>query len=316
MTLLSSAYVYASLPRAGLGNMLFVWARAEVFAYINQIPLFTSSWTQLRLGPILRAEKSKRLYWRYFTNISSIPYWHQWWAQLRYTRIVEPRIEVIPPDSYRQNCLYVFNENPHWANYFAGIQDYREHIRNRLWQMLNPAYQNMIEASPLPCIAVHVRRGDFRELQVGEDFTKVGLVRTPLKYFGKLIREIREVYGARLPVTIFSDGSAEELQELLQIPGVTLSLARPDIVDLWLLAKSRLLITSAGSTFSYWAAFLSDAPVLLHPDHIHGRIRPLSAENALFEGGVRGSSQDWPAQLIENIKTIVLDNQTGGGSND
>lgn len=304
---LYAAYSYAALPRAGLGNMLFVWARAEVFAYINRMPLFTSSWTQLRLGPILRAEKRKRLYWRYFRNVSSTPYWHQWWVSLSYARIVEPPIEVISPDSYEQKRLYVFNQIPHWANYFAGIRDHREHIRNRLWQMLNPKYQSMIESSQPPCIAVHVRRGDFRELQAGEDFARVGLVRTPLTYFSELIDEIRRVYGAQLPVTIFSDGSAEELQDLLQIPGVSLSPARPDIVDLWLMAKSQLLITSAGSTFSYWSGFLADAPLLLHPDHIHETIRPDEVNERFFEGGVWSDADKWPALLIQNILSINLD---------
>lgn len=300
-------HVFAELPRAGLGNMLFVWARAEVFAHINQFPFFTSSWTKMRIGPILRLEKSKRLYWRYFRNIWPIPTWQKWWVLLTYPRVKEPPLAPVSSELNKQKCLYVFSDIPHWRNYFAGIQEHRDYVRSRLWQMLNPAYQMMVESSPIPCIAVHVRRGDFRELQPGEDFARVGLVRTPLSYFRDRINGVRDVHGSQLPVTIFSDGSSEELDELLQMPDVTLSPAKPDIVDLWLLAKSQLLVASAGSSFSYWAAFLLDAPVLLHPDHIQGRIRPLPAENDHFEGGVRGSPQNWPARLIESIKAIKPD---------
>lgn len=89
------SYTFAKLPRAGLGNMLFVWARAEVFAYLNQIPVFTSSWTQPRLGPTLRREKGKRIYWRYFRKTSSLHRWHQWWSLASFTHVFEPTVEVL-----------------------------------------------------------------------------------------------------------------------------------------------------------------------------------------------------------------------------
>lgn len=288
------SYTFAKLPRAGLGNMLFVWARAEVFAYLNQIPVFTSSWTQPRLGPTLRREKGKRIYWRYFRKTSSLHRWHQWWSLASFTHVFEPTVEVLSPEENDKKNLYIFSRIPHWSDYFSDIRAHRDYVRNRLWEILVSPYQRMINDSPIPLIAIHVRRGDFRELQPGENFAKVGLVRTPLAYFSELIDSIRELHGTSLPATIFSDGSAQELQELLQKPNVALASSGPDIVDLFLLSKSKLLITSAGSTFSFWAAFLSDAPVLLHPDHIHGAIRPKSGSTVSFEGGVRGPSELWP----------------------
>lgn len=72
-----------------------------------------------------------------------------------------------------------------------------------------------------------------------------------------------------LPATIFSVGKDEELAPLPAVLGAQWAERNPDIVDLLSMAQSRLIIFSAGSTFGYWAGFLADSPLLLHPDHIY-----------------------------------------------
>jgi len=54
---------------------------------------------------------------------------------------------------------------------------------------------------------------------------------------------------------------------------------------MWLikLSKSKIIIASAHSSFSEWAGFLFDSPIIRHPDHIHGKIRN---EKELFEGTI------------------------------
>ena len=58
--------VFAILPKAGLGNKLYVWAKATVFAEVNHADVVTWGWVQPSLGPFLRGERSKRLYIRQF----------------------------------------------------------------------------------------------------------------------------------------------------------------------------------------------------------------------------------------------------------
>jgi hypothetical protein len=60
----------------------------------------------------------------------------------------------------------------------------------------------------------------------------------------------------------------------------------PDIVDLVLLSKSKLIVTSATSTFSYWAAFLSNSPVIMHPDHLHADLRNAECNQHIYEGSL------------------------------
>lgn len=300
----SRSFVYANLPRAGLGNMLFVWARALVFAHLNDLPLRTSSWTQPKLGPFLRGERHTRLYWGYFDTRNVL----KPWQSLRLRRLVhveEPPLEQLTRVADR--TAYVFSQIPHWADYFVGLKSFRHLIRERLWVMTSEKTQRQLADLSSPCIAVHVRMGDFRRLQVDEDFASVGLVRTPLDYFIDLIEGVRSVAGKELPVTVFSDGKEEELAPLLAISGTRRSTRNPDIVDLLLMAQSQLIICSAGSTFGYWAGFLADAPVLLHPDHIHAPLRPTNVNQQYFEGGVRGPAADWPALFKQNVQAICME---------
>jgi hypothetical protein len=150
-----------------------------------------------------------------------------------------------------------------------------------------------------------VRCGDFRRLERGEDFAKTGHARAPLGYFVGLIESLRKLHGAELPVTVFSDGHDEELGELLSVPGVRRAGRNAAIVDLLLLAGSKIIVPSPGSTFGYWAAFLSDAVVLHHPDHMHEPLRPEEVNRRFFEGSAAAACEAAPALLRSNVEDIT-----------
>lgn len=298
----SRSFVYANLPRAGLGNMLFVWARALVFAHLNNLPLYTSSWTHPKIGPLLRRERHTRLYWGYFESREVLKSWQRL-GLWRLARIDESPLEQL--SRLQDHTLYVFSTIPHWDDYFVGLKPHRELIRERLLGMVSAKTRRRLASQARPCIAVHVRMGDFRALRTNEDFADVGHVRTPLAYFTDLIEGIRLVAGKELPATVFSDGKDEELAPLLAVPGVQRAERNPDIVDLLLMAQSQLIICSAGSTFGYWAGFLADAPLLLHPDHIHQPLRPGNVNTQFFEGGVTSVVAQWPELFRANIQGIA-----------
>ncbi|MDP5015756.1 MAG: hypothetical protein NWQ43_00310, partial [Dolichospermum sp.] len=56
------------MPRSGLGNMLLVWARAILFAEFNGLPVLSPNWNEVRIGPWLRGERTKRYYGNLFIN--------------------------------------------------------------------------------------------------------------------------------------------------------------------------------------------------------------------------------------------------------
>ncbi len=64
---------------------------------------------------------------------------------------------------------------------------------------------------------------------------------------------------------IFSDARPEQLSALLAMENVMLAGDNPSIVDMLLMARSKVLIASGHSTFSKWAAFLGQMPSLWYP---------------------------------------------------
>ena len=72
---------------------------------------------------------------------------------------------------------------------FGSIREHRELVKRLIWTNLKPSLHLRVMQAPAPVVAVHIRRGDFRELQPGEDFRKVGGARTPLEYFISTIEQ-------------------------------------------------------------------------------------------------------------------------------
>lgn len=285
--------VLVLLPRAGLGHSLLVWARAAVFAHINRLRLQTVGWNQVRIGPWLRQERTKRFYGTYFNpdadiwdRLSVRPLYHA--TPDRY-KLVNPPVEPLPERELERLRWIAFSDVSHWSDYFRDLKPYRSFVCETLFGRVRPHLHRALASCARPSIGVHARMGDFRPLAPGEDFAKVGAVRTPQSYFVDVIKTVRAQMGTVAPVTIFSDGRHHELADILSLPATELAPPRPDIVDMLLLSRSEVIVASAGSSFSYWAGFLSDAPIVLHPDHIHASIRPESSR--LYEGPVAGFSR-------------------------
>jgi hypothetical protein len=293
------AYCHANLPSAGLGNKLFVWAKAYVFSRVNHVPLHVSGWTRLQLAPLLRGF-NHRLYWNYFQPTREVAR-----STLRAGRgwkvISEPPVEPIDPGP---EVIYEYSAVPSWKDFFGDIREHRTEVRKALMGMLTPARMRELERQRAPVVAVHVRMGDFLKLKAGQRFDQVGNTRTPLEYFRNLIGNIHRIHGSALPVEILSDGKKQELGELLDLPNVSLAPKRSAIIDILTMSRSRILICSAGSTFSYWAGFLGDCALLLHPDHIHAPIRPEEVNRNFYEGPLGGPPESWPRLFLDNLRSI------------
>jgi hypothetical protein len=292
------AYCHANLPNAGLGNKLLVWAKAYVFSRLNQVPLHVSGWSRLHLAPMLHGDF--RFYWNYFQ-----PSREAGRATLHAGRgwkvIAEPPVGPIDPG---REVIYEYSTVPSWKDFFGDIRAHRTEVRKALMAMLTPARMKELGRQHAPAIAVHVRMGDFLKLKPGQRFDQVGNTRTPLEYFRNLIGSMQRIHGSVLPVEILSDGRKEELGELLDLPNVSLAPKRTAIVDILTMSRSRILICSAGSTFSYWAGFLGDCALVLHPDHMHAPVRPEEVNRNYYEGPLAGSPESWPRLFLDNLRSI------------
>lgn len=287
------------LPSAGLGNKLFSWASGIVFSTVNNCPHYVTGLTKLHIGPILRGERKKRFYIGYFKNerrLLPLPVYFQ-----KKKTLPQKKADQILPSG----ICYVFGEIPDWRDYFATLKNHRALITDAFWNSLTPKVLKRIENHPSPAIGVHIRMGDFRQLQEGEDFSKVGTVRTPFSYFVETIQSIRNFVNRELPVTIFSDGFDNELAEILCLPNTTRAKDDFDIVHLAVLSRSKLIIMSAGSTFSFWAGFLSEGILINHYQHLQEPIRGGDKNSKMYEGGLINNNFD--ALLQRNLNNVFSD---------
>jgi hypothetical protein len=281
-------YAYPWFRRTyGLGNLLFTWARCEIFANQHGVPMVAPQWTKPKLGPILRGERD----WRHYSGIfSSRSYVHGWrrLALLSFAeQIPEKQAELfrqLPPS--RRPRLIVFSEI---GDFFRPLLAHRDLVHRRLLEILTTHTRRRLEEQPVDwTIAAHIRRGDMRVLRFGEEYPPRQCVATALEWFIGCVRSIRQIAGANVPVRVFSDGRDDELAPLLALPGVTRAAPNPSIVDILLLSRSPIVLTTCGSTFSGWACYLGEPVSLWYPGSL-GTLMPENAAGAVvtdLEGNV------------------------------
>jgi hypothetical protein len=291
----------ALLPNAGLGNKLFVWARCMAFAQLNGLSASVIGWNYPKIRPILRRDRRDIFYGQHLSMPALSGRIFMFLKSLRMDRQYEPAMQRL---NIEKSTVYIFTKIPHWSNFFGSIHPMRSFVVGAFGRLISPSVLSAIDKLPPPLIGVHIRRGDFRELGESEKFAEVGGVRTPLEYFATVIRNMRACAGWVIPVAVFSDGSDDELGPLLAVENIHRATAMTDVGHLALMARAEVIVASAGSTFSMWAGFLSEAALILHPDHIHAPIRPVNLHNRLYEGPALGSWNNWNASLIKKVQSL------------
>jgi hypothetical protein len=265
---LSDILVHADVGRTGLGNMLFPWARAEVFARRVGAAMLAPKWTQPKIGPLLRGERDLRYYSGLFDNSSYVRGPRRALELLRRRRVEGASIGInVDPRALPASCdgaLVTFQGYEGWFR--DDLYPHRQLIHRRLESIITDRVRNEIQAFDKPLLmAVHVRRGDMRRdlLQPGQAMpTGNENVVASEYYFLTLIRLIRQDCGRELPVTVFTDAREGELSELLAEKGVQFAGARSAIADILLMSRAAVLIASSASSFSAWASFLGAMPTV------------------------------------------------------
>jgi len=288
-------YVWADLPRGGLGNKLFVWANAQVFADRSRVPLFVTGWNNpFGLRTFLKGGGIRRygaLFQYSGVGRSLLCKWDKTISE----KLDEPGLDLRLESGSRAR----FTKLPPWQEWFLPLIPHRAMVVKGFREILSERVKaEMVHLTGAP-IAVHVRLGDFRRVGKHEEFSKVGNARTPMEYFCRLCERIRETIGWDAPIRIYSDGKDNELQELLRMRNVNRARDRNPVLDMIEMSLSKVLICSAGSSFSQWAAFLGTQPVIAHFEHFHHRIREPST--TVFEGVANPDDGDWDPLLIRNL---------------
>jgi hypothetical protein len=280
------------LPQAGIGNKLSVWSRALVIAEKYNIKMYVFGWMNFRPITWISNLSLKRLYAFDFKQLNFNDY-VKIFLKLCISKIIFiPNCNFVPSD----NTIYIYKK---YDYNFSDLVYHRKLIRDSLQSILSNRNKEQLERLSPSFIGVHIRR---------DDFVKIGYA-TPIKFFIDGIAQIRSLLNNHISITIYSDGEISDLNEILSMEGVSLSKAKADILDLIEFSKSKILITSIGSSFSYWASFLSDGLVINSDTEWRKYLKTTSMDSQTDEWYIN-TSETFPSLL--KVKITELYNSSGG----
>jgi hypothetical protein len=242
----------------GLGNCFYTYFHALVLAEKHGAAMLAPAWFSLKLGPLLRGERSKRFYLGMFRpssgEIGGLK--KLLWLAVPFRKRITVRVgESLEPAIVRGALNLVVS-----AKFtFRGLHEYRPVIRERLLGAVNHPLPRDHRWGDGRYIAVHVRLGDFAQVT---DKTLVNMAtdssyRIPLSWYVNVMAALRKRYHG-MPIHVFSDGREESLRPLLD-QGASLYRSGSDITDLLAMSGASILVGS-NSTYARWAAFLGDMP--------------------------------------------------------
>ena len=287
-------YALPLVGRAGLGNMLFPWARAEIFAREHGARMLAPNWAAFRLGPYLRREPERRNYLRSFRA----PH------HLRgVSRLIIPAFgNTVDENDFRDGRPVAPSSGRPVVVLFQGMGELfrplltaQDFIRAQLWAMTQGELRATGAAYGDRFIAMHIRRGDLTR----QGFTPEELLAvqqyTPISWFSSMARMIRQCPElADLPIVVFTDGSDDEVSEVLGHKNVQLHRRLGAIADMWTLAHATLLFASGYSTFGMWASFLGRMPTVYAPGKLSQPVQAGAAEAMEIE---LAAEAEWPDHL-------------------
>ena len=278
-------YTFASLGKleslgvrlggAGLGNIMFPWAKALVYTKKHNLKSIQTTWRNLKFGTFFRKERDKRMYMNLFSETDGI-------------------------SGFKKFFLLNFSNN---IKVFSGMNDLfdpfkREQIfvKSELLKIINPYHIKRANEFNSNSIAIHIRMGDFAN-PINEKVLRNGdwNYRLPIKWYISLIEKIQK--QSNLPIYIFSDAEDSELKEILAYDNCNRAYFGSAISDMLALSTCKVLISSA-STFSMWASFLGQMPTIWFPGQMR---QTLLLDNSKFEGEV-DYDDDLPSSIITELK--------------
>lgn len=264
------------LGGAGLGNLLLIYFRAWLAAKEHGYAFVWPTWPSFKPGTYLRREKDKRFYGDVFRNRSG--YVDGLKKQLLLHRRGAVTVNAGDYDYSRIGPDAVI----FYKYYSMGFQDLIPHvdeIREEILRNLSRKSRRGLEGDMRRCVNVHVRLGDFavnrNALNAGRDNIRIGI-----GWYVATVRKLKALLGEEIRFNVFSDGTDEELADLLALPGVKRVFFGNSMADILGLSRAPLMIAS-GSSFSLWARFLGQCSSISYPNQIKDRV--LAPERDGFE---------------------------------
>lgn len=249
----------------GLCNRLFPFARGVIFARLNNYKVLKPKFAHFRKAPFLMGgidyKKSIRKILLWDTFIFSYPFYvsglYKKIILFKYKKVTQP--DNILKLYHGDNKIIEFS----LQHEFTGLYQFRNEINNEIRNVTKKKWLKFIKNYPPFQIGINIRLGnDFKNAENKDDFINKGLIKTPLYWFIETLKYVREIKGYDVDAFVISDGTKEQLKDILILPNVHFVETPSPMTDLLLLSNSRLLLGSGGSSFSAWASFLGKMPTL------------------------------------------------------
>lgn len=284
---------FVRIGGAGLGNIMFTWARAAVFARDNNCQVIWPTWPSIKVGPYLRREADKRFYGDLFRNDgSAIGGFKKMHKLVTCHRIPEGQKESV---KLEDETIVEFTG---FDGCFESILYEYEFVRQLIENNLHPKNIAPLQEDFSGAMGIHVRLGDFSRVSVAELEAGRHDSALPVEWYAQIVRQVRHFVGRDIPVYVFSDGTDEELQPLLVLPGVKRKTYGTSIGDILGLSRFPLLVAS-GSSFSMWARYLGRANCICYTNQRKQEI--LTPEEGKFEIETSGEISEEIAEKIRRI---------------
>lgn len=278
---------------AGLGNILFAYARAAVYAEKNGCRLIWPTWPSIKLGPFLRRESDKRFYGDLFENRCGA------------VGGLEKAFRLFTTSHWKEKDAWSLSGMDGVTIVFEGLDgcfepiryDY-EWVKENLFANLKEKNRAALQYDFTNSIGVHIRLGDFfrateEEVRAGRHDSSL-----PIEWYRRIICQVLRYAGEDKKVYIFSDGTEEELAPVLEIPQTHRLTFGTSVADIVALSRVPLLVAS-GSSFSMWARYLGRMSCICYTNQKKQEI--LTPEEAGFEYETTGEIEEEIGQKITKI---------------
>lgn len=254
------------LSGPGLANCMFFAANAYLSSVKNDGKFLEPTWFKFSIGPWIRHERDKRFYSRIFNNYGIGGAW---------------KVVILLMWKMKLINLEVFSG---LGSYFSSLNNDSILVRNYFKRITKNATLQILDKEDFyNTVAVHVRLGDY-----------LPDMRIPLNWYSSIIQNLTRV-SSSLRFLVFSDGTDEELQTLIQLPNVQRAFFGDAYADMLAISRCKLLIAS-DSTFSAWGAFLGNVPIIFNRRHFPPVYSDSTPEYVI------GDSIDIPNDIIQLLE--------------
>lgn len=259
-----SRFAYPRLNRSGLGNLLIIWARAEIYAEQEGLQVLQPQWTQPKIGPLLRGERDLRYYVGLFKRDTFVGGWRKRWILARSERLREVDLDNRELADLPKHAVVEFAG---LGDMFNPLIAKHQFLAKRLQEIAASRVLQEVAAEGNDYdIACHVRRGDIAIMNPGEEVTPWKTNKAlPDSWFNNALDSITLRLKRRPRIRIFSDGTDDELQLLLDRPGCTRAAPKSALADILCLANAPTVLTTGSSSFSTWGVLLGQQPAAWYP---------------------------------------------------